>query len=311
MDQLSGDGSTSCRSGKRARSSAAVALVLILSVGLVGCFDGSSRVNRSVKNRAVWSRPLDEFFVYPVELDNYAEQLLIADCVTARGYRWPVPWQDTEFSHPEDFTALGSRLFTPELAEKWGYHLAQSDDTQRAELWLEFAETTDAYFPNAELDDALLSCTDQLRGRDKDFAINFDGQNYLAELSTQAQKVVQQDAEVVEATAAWRECLEPQVDFPLPQDPWTEMPPSAVAQKWGAVTGGTTVPSAAEIAAAVTDAECRESSGLASLAYQKNWEEQQKLVEKNRDKLDRIRADAIARKAKLLEIVAENAPPAP
>lgn len=295
----------------RGRAPIAAALSMAIAVCLIGCSGPNDEGGAGFKNQALWSQPLDEFFVYPVELDNYAEQLLIADCVTARGYRWPVPWQDTEFSHPEDFTALGARLFTPQLAEKWGYHFAQLDDNQSAELWLEFAETTDAYFPNAELDDALLSCTDQLRDRDKDFAINFDGQNYLAELSTQAQKVAEQDAEVVEATAAWRECLQPQVDFPLPRDPWTEMPPSAVAQKWGAVTGGTTAPSAPEIAAAVADAECRESSGLASLAYEKNWAEQQKLVEKNRDKLDRIRADAIARKAKLLEIVAENAPPAP
>lgn len=137
---------------------------------------------------------------------------------------------------------------------------------------------------------------------------NFDGVSYLAGLAMQAEQVTMQDESVVEATAEWRECLESQVSFALPQDPRTEMPPAAAEKGWGSVDGKA---SAAEITDAVADAECRESSGLATLAYERNWEEQEKLVAENRDKLDRIRADAIERKKKLLTIVAENAPAAP
>ena len=116
---------------------------------------------------------------------------------------------------------------------------------------------------------------------------------------------------MVKAVKAWRECLTPRVDYAVTQEqPW-EGAPYEVAEVWGAVTGSSSAPSAEELAAAVADAECQESSGWASLWYERNWEEQEKLVAENRDKLDRIRADAIERKKKLLTIVAENAPAAP
>lgn len=252
--------------------------------------------------------PLDEFYIYSPDLDNYAEQLLVSKCLGPQGYEWPVPWQDAEYPQAEDFNAIGFRLFTPELAEKRGYQFAPPANNESTELWREFVSISDAYFPNQELDDALFACTEQIREKDKKYSMNADGQGYLAGLAIQADQVVLQDKSVIDATTKWRECLEPQVDFALPEDPRTGMPPASKEELWGSVGG---VASAAEIAAAVADAECRESSGLAELAYEKNWDEQLKLVEKNRDTLDRIRADAIERKEYLLTIVAENAPPAP
>ena len=255
--------------------------------------------------------PLDEFVVYSPQLDNYAEQLLISDCLGAQGFEWPVPWQDTEYPRAEDFNRVGLRLFNLELAKKWGYHFAQLENPESAELWLEFTETVDSYFPNQELDDALAACTDEIRAKDKDNASNFDGLNYNAQLSFQAWNIAEQDPDVVNAVKAWRECLAPQVDYEVTQEqPW-EGAPHEVTKKWGAVTGSPTPPSAEEIAAAVADAECQDSSGWSALWYERNWQEQVKLLEQNRDKLDRIRADAIERKKKLLTIVAENAPPAP
>lgn len=301
---------TSLREGGRLFASAALAVVAVL--GLAGCIASSSEAaDASLKNQALWKMPLDEFVVYSPELDNYAEQLLISDCLGAQGYEWPVPWQDTDFPLPEDMNQVGLRLFTLELAKKWGYHFARLDDPASAELWLEFTETVDSYFPNQELDDALVSCTDKIRAKDKDSLSNFDGRNYISELSAQAWDIVEQDPDVVKAVKGWRECLTPQVDYAVIQEqPW-EGAPSAEQEKWGAVTGSSSAPSTEELAAAVADAECQESSGWASLWYERNWEEQEKLVAENRDKLDRIRADAIERKKKLLTIVAENAPAAP
>lgn len=295
----------------RGRSYVAIALVVIAAASLVGCVVHGGKDDVAVKNQSAWTMPLDEFFVYSPDLDNYAEQLLIAECLRSEGHDWPVPWQDTEFPQPEDFNAVGYRLFTPELAQKWGYHLAPPANETSANLWAEFRTATDSYFPNAELDEALLACSDEVRDRDEDTFINFDGVSYLSGLALQAQKVALQDDSVVEATGQWRECLEPHVNFPVPHDPWSGMPPTVVAQKWGIETGGTPGPSAEEVAAAVADADCRESSGLSAFTYERNWEEQQKLVEENRDKLERIRSEAIERKARLLTIVAENAPPAP
>ena len=100
--------------------------------------------------------PLDEFYVYPVELDNYAEQLLISKCLDRRGYEWPVPWQDTEYPQPENVNSIGFGLFTVELAERWGYSSAPPANKESTRLWREFVEVTDSYFPNAELDLSLI-----------------------------------------------------------------------------------------------------------------------------------------------------------
>ncbi|NYF26522.1 MULTISPECIES: hypothetical protein [unclassified Microbacterium] len=287
------------------------ALAVTVAVGLAGCTAPGSEADAGVKNQAAWKMPLDEFVVYSPELDNYAEQLLISDCLGAQGYEWPVPWQDTEFPRAEDVNEVDLRLFNLELAKKWGYHFARLDDPESAELWLTFTETVDSYFPNQELDDALVACTDKIRAKDKSSLSNFDGRNYISELTAQAMIIVEQDPDVAKAVKAWRECLTPRVDYAVTQEqPW-EGAPSAERQKWGAVTGSDSQPSVEELAAAVADAECQESSGWASLWYERNWEEQEKLVAENRDKLDRIRADAIERKKKLLTIVAENAPAAP
>ncbi|MCK8475646.1 hypothetical protein [Microbacterium aurugineum] len=261
-----------------------------------------------MKDQASWKMPLDEFYVYSPELDNYAELLLTENCLEDRGYDLPVPWQNTDYPQPEDFNAIGFRLFNLDLAKKWGYGFAPAADEESARLWQEFITETDPYFKDAEYQAVFDECTDEIRVDDPDFQQNFDGESYLAGLALQADGVVLQDAAVVEATARWRECLAPQVDFALPDDPRTGMPPAESERVWKSEGGEA---SAAEIRDAIADAECRESSGLTAVAYERNWEEQQKLVDENRDKLDRIRSEAVERKAKLLTIVAENAPAAP
>lgn len=292
----------------RGLSFGAPAIALLMAVTIVGCAAPRGEEGPRAMNQAEWTMPLDEFYVYPVELDNYAEQLLISNCVEALGYEWPVPWQDTGFPQAEGFNPIGFRLFTLELAVRWGYGFAPPANEESTRLWREFVEVTDSYFPNAELDQALLDCTDEVRAIDTEFMSTVDGVNYLASLAIQADQIALQDESVIRATEKWRECLEPQVDFALPENPREGMPPAEARKIWGFNGDGA---SPAEIADAVADAECRESSGLTAAAYEKNWEEQEKLVSENRDKLERIRAEAAERKKMLLTIVAENAPEAP
>jgi hypothetical protein len=285
------------------------AFVLAVSVGLTGCSEPSSENSAQAANRDEWVMPLNEFYVYPGELDNYAEQLLIVDCLSSQGYEWPVPWQDTDFSQPEGFNSIGYRLFTVELAKKWGYHFAPPADEESSKLWDEFVSFANSYSPDAKFDDEFLRCQDEVRD-DGSFTHN-EGESYLAQSAIQAEQVATQDDEVLAATSRWRDCLRPRVEFTVPQDPWSGMPPSDAATEWGVGSGGTSEPSAEEIAAAVADAECRESSGMSAAMYERTRREQQKLVDENRDKLDRIRTEAIEREAKMREIVAENAPVGP
>lgn len=290
-------------------------IAIALSAALAGCVASDDAGDIPSKNRATWKMPLDEFYVYPPELDNYAEQLLIAECLRVRGYDWPVPWQDTDFTQPEDVNSIGLRIFTPDIASKWGYHFAPSADQDSAELWIDFVEITDAYFPNEELDKGLDDCTDEVRYEDPDPFSNFDGTNYLAGLSLQAEEEARRDETVIGATKEWRACLQPQVDYTVPADPWSGMPSRGAMKNWGLISDGTSEgtpeASAEEIAAAVADAECRESSGLSEAKYDRSWDVQLQLVEENRDELERIRDAAVERREKLLTIVAEHSPPAP
>ncbi|MGS0562187.1 hypothetical protein [Microbacterium aurugineum] len=275
-------------------------------VGCAATVDGER--DAGVKNQAEWTMPLDEFYVYSPDLDNYAENLRMAPCLESEGYEWPVPWQNTDFPQPADFNAIGFRLFTPEIAETWGYEFAPPADEESAMLWATFVEKADRHIPDAEFQIVFDRCLDDARAEDPDFMQTGEGINYLMGLAMQADQVVLQDPAVVEATAKWRACLAPQVDFTLPEDPRTGMPPMEAERVWKSEGG---IASAAELRDAVADADCRESSGLTAITYERNWEEQQKLVAGNRDQLERIREEAVKRKVRLLTIVAENAPAAP
>ncbi len=292
----------------RGRSFGAVMMAAVAVTSLAGCTGADAAGESGLKDQDAWKMPLDEFYVYSVELDNYAEQLLTSKCLEQRGYEWPVPWQNTDYPQPKDFNRVGIRLFTLELATEYGYQFAPPADVESARLWVEFIETAEAYFPDSELDEELVNCRDEIRAVDEDSNQSFDGVNEIMGLALQADQVALQSPAVMEATERWRECLQPQVDFTLPEEPRTEMPPHGADADWVSVDGH---PSVDEIAVAVADAECRESSGLSAAAYETEWEEQRKLVDLNRDKLERIRDDAQDRKAYLLTIVADNAPPAP
>lgn len=112
----------------------AATLALVISASLAGCSGSIAEDDSATKNQAAWKMPLDEFYVYSVELDNYAEQLLIAECLGDQGYDWPVPWQDTEYPQAEGFNSIGYRLFTPELAKKWGYGFAPPANEESTKL---------------------------------------------------------------------------------------------------------------------------------------------------------------------------------
>jgi len=264
----------------------------------------------SEKNRTQWSLPLEEFIVYSPELSNYAEQLLISKCLTGQGYEWPVPWRDSAFLWPEGFNKIGYRLFDEPLAKRFGYHFAPPRDANEADAWAAFADFANSYTPDDDFTGKFEECSDEARSEKT--VRDVDAQNYVMGLAMQASDVAVQDASVQEAVARWRECLTPKVDFAVSDTPWKQMPPQAVAERFGLYGESRTMAASGdEIAVAVADAQCRESSGVSETRYNLEWDQQKKLMDQNRDQLDRIRAEAGAHKKDLLAIIAENAPAAP
>jgi hypothetical protein len=284
-------------------------LGIVLTSGLAACAPAGETEHDPAKNRDQWAMPLDEFMKTPTELANYAEQLLISKCLAAKGYEWPVPWQDTDFSWGENFNSVGLRLFNTEIAAEYGYHRALPVDDPETDAWAEFGEFVNSYAPDAQFDDTFLACSDE--ARDDQTVPDADAFNYASDLAVQASTEAAQTEAVVSATSQWRECLSEQVDWAIPKDP-NEWPTSEFFARFK-ITGpdAVPVPSAEEIEIAVTDAECRESSGMSEAQYDAEWDAQLRLVAQNRDTLERNRDAGIEHEKELLIVVAENAPPAP
>lgn len=288
----------------------AATLSVATAVSLAGCAGGQDERPPVEMNQAQWSMPLDEFNVFSPELSNYAEQLLIADCLAADGYQWPVPWRDTTFPYPPGFNSVGYRLFNEDTAAKWGYHFAPTLNEVELEKWQEFVSFSNSYAPDSSFDLIFQGCSDG--ARDERTIEAADGFNYVSGLASQANDIARQSERVQTALVTWRECLSGRVTFALPAEPWPQMPPSEVAARFG-LEGPTATPLATseEIASAVADAECRTNSGLSAALYEEEWNEQLELVSQNRDQLERIRVAANSLNDSLLTVVADNAPAAP
>ncbi len=251
--------------------------------------------------------PLDEFKVFNPSLSNYAEQLLIAKCLEAQGYEWPVPWQDTEFPQPETVNSTALKIFNADIARRYGYHDAPVPNPAEADAWSEFSAFANSYEPDGAFRARFVACGDDARGDQT--VVDVDGLNYIASLEMQARDEISSSAAIRDAARSWKSCLSKAVTFDLPKDPWSEMPTPAMAEEYGIygpnLTDG---PTAEEIAIAEADARCRDASGYTEVRYQTEWAAQEALVENNRDKLDRIRNEAVAHTAELKMTIAENAP---
>lgn len=261
----------------------------------------------AVQNQSMWTMPLDEFKVFNPSLSNYAEQLLIASCLEGQGYEWPVPWQDTDFAQPETVNDTALKIFNLDIARRFGYHDAPVPNPADALAWTEFTARTNTYDPDDEFRSRFDACGEDARSAQT--VAGADGLNYIASLEMQARDEISTDDTVRDAARLWRSCLSEFVTFELPKDPWTEMPTTAMAQEYGLYGPHLTeVADSEELSAAEADAQCRDSSGYSEARYQAEWAVQEILVTNNRDKLDRIRNEAVAHTDELKTSIAENAP---
>ncbi|MBW9110160.1 hypothetical protein JNB61_10285 [Microbacterium ureisolvens] len=290
----------------------AAALSTVAALALTSCSasegeDGASSEPTQLvqKNQQQWAMPLDEFAVASMELGNYAEQLLLGKCLNNKGYQWDVPWQNTDFKPPANFNRVGIKLFDVETAQQWGYGLAPPADEESSERWTEFTQFADAYHPDAKFEDEFLSCLQEVR--DPDTMRDAEQLDYIMSLKIQATDVARSDPVAREAAKKWKQCVADQYSFDVPNVP-QEMPPASLMEQFGLSGSARVVASAGEIDIAVADAKCQESSGYAAARYQAEWDAEVELLVENRDKLERIRAEALAHREELLTVVASNAP---
>lgn len=292
---------------RRRRALVSAAAIVALSGLVTACSASAPEAVAVVKNESAWTMPLDEFKVFDPTLSNYAEQLLIAQCLEGHGYEWPVPWQDTDFPRPKTVNDTDLKIFNSDIAASYGYHDAPAPNQDDQLAWAEFTAFANEYDPDDQFQSRFLACGNE--ARDDQTVQDAEGLNYIAGLEIQARDEISADPAVREAASAWKSCLAAVVAFDLPDDPWTEMPTTAMAEEFGLYGPDVTEQAGSEeLAVAIADANCRNTSGYNASRYDADWNVQERLVANNRDKLDRIRAEAVAHTAELKTTIAENAP---
>ena len=243
-----------------------------------------------VKDRASWSLPIDPYF--SVDLSNYqveAEQWLMRACMAEGGWDYRVG-VDASAPLSETYSVSRARLFTPELAAKYGYHRAPDpryplEDEIEAKGGLNsdqpkgFVEKEQECFEEASQELKQAGVPEERSETEQALS---GGYNVLFSTAV--------TDEVHQAAARWRECMAPLGIVDLPEEPWTAgsmyLPPSLMSA-WG-WTSSFGKPSADEIRIAVHDANCRETSGWSEALYESQWDLAEKFVEDNKPALDAL-----------------------
>ena len=240
-----------------------------------------------VKDRASWSLPIDPYF--SVDFSDYqmeAKKWLMRECMAEGGWNYRVA-NDASAPLAETMSASGARLFTPELAAKYGYRRAPDprhplEDEIEAKGGLN-SDQPQGFFDRQEV------CFDQVREELKQAGAP-EERSETEQAVSGGYNVLFRDAitdEVHQAATRWRECMAPLGIVDLPEEPWTagsmRLPPSLMSA-WG-WTSSFGKPSADEIRIAVHDANCRETSGWSEALYESQWDLAEKFVEDNKPAL--------------------------
>lgn len=271
-------------SGRAASVVPIVAICFIASCG--GSGDTESQVEIDLeKNRDRWALPLDEFHGLNYSISDYAEALLIEECMLDEGFAYPVGEPKRLDSPPEPtLNDAYRRLFDEEIAAEFGYGgppvepvIASLTPEERAAIESEEGQA------------AFDRCVNQARDElplppDRDLVESLASAAYSSAIASE---------EVLDAAKEWRECMASTGISDLPANP-EEMPTESLRAAWGKPPGGEDQayqpPTTAEIEVAVQDARCQETSGFAQTFYDAEWDAQMEMLTDNEDALMRLKA---------------------
>lgn len=262
----------------------ALALALLL---LTACSPDGGEADAGGKftdaDRAQWALPLDPYIESTVDVvvTDYAENLLVSECMSDRALDWPIPAIDVNDLESVTTSPSGRTLLTLEAAQRYGYHSAPM---LPAEASTQLQALNSRTLTPAE-SSALDSCIQDART-----VLPLPERTQIGvQLANQALDEAAGTDAVREAAAQWRTCMAPQGISDLPDAPDTDsggMPtPGQIAAY--AIDDPASAAGADEIAAAVADAQCRESSGYDDALYAAEWARQSAALNDNADALVR------------------------
>ena len=214
---------------------------------------------------------------------NYAENLVIRDCMKEQGHTWLVDPLPDDYL-PPTLNQNMRKLFNVSLAKRFGYHGAPSPlDAGPA--------TEQRESPAAERARRACMETDM---REQVPENTWNG--FASSLAGAAYDGAKANQKVHDAITRWHDCMQPFGISDLPDEPYA-MPGPTLRAKYFKDPGpdGTgfeeTEPTPAEIKVATADATCQEESGFLHALYQAEWDRQLDLVATNEDELARVAAD--------------------
>jgi hypothetical protein len=262
---------------------ALAAIAAAAALGLAGCSaQPSPEVELAAQNIAQWTLPLDQYTISGAEIQrgDYAAVLLEKPCMEQAGYVYDVPWRDMNALTSESWNPAGRRLFNVPLAQQWGYHSAPTLELT-AEAWNDFGESLNGLDPahQAQLD----ACIEQGRIALPNI---LDEANFVAGLAVVAYEDAYRETSVTDAASAWRKCMLPAGISDLPPSP-REMPSESLVGAFA--LSGSSAATPDEIAVAVQDAQCRESTGFSQALYDAEWDHQAAQLRANVEALERLR----------------------
>lgn len=282
-----------------------------LSVGALAACSGTSAGEASFalpeKNESQWLLPLDEYQLPLVDAVEDAQQLIVRSCMAERGLPWDVVLNQTGSVQQESWNPVGRKLFSPYLAERYGYGNSPMLDQAQARMDAENSKRKVAA-GNSQLVDECFVRSDAVLGVT-------DGSAY--DLAQQLQNLASMDAEastaVRDAAGAWRECM---ADIGLPDLPDIpeEMPPASIGNgdEGPAIDAPRRSGDELDVPAdvrrlAIKDAECRESTEYTTTLYDAEWDAQVEAMGPRLDDLERFKQQAAEQRALAERYLAENA----
>jgi hypothetical protein len=279
---------------------AALAVTTVLS----GCTSSEDlTADLPTQNEAQWTLPLDDFLPGNSHLPDYADALVIQDCLAAEGFNWPVPWQDVEDTGSVSRNSAYRRLFSETFAAQYGYHLAPWSSPS-ADSWREFVAVAAGMAEQPGFEDAYGKCRED--GRAELPAVDSETQDYGTSLASSTYDQARLADAVMAAAAKWRECLSTAGLSELPDSP-ENMPPPSENEQWKVLDNSTTA-GAEEIRIASADAACRTSTGYSTVMYQTEWDLQVEALKTHADTLNRVRSGLKLQREKILAVIAAHAP---
>lgn len=241
------------------------------------------------KDQDTWALPTDPYSAQPREsLRNQALSTLEVQCMWDAGYTEHQNWWDASTPLPVDARASGEvPLFNQQLAAQCGYGLAPDPrSTVGADSYNvggdgseEFAQAQTRCWTTA---------IDQL------LAVDQASADPIAQTIKKQMGNLRADTSLLPlqgAAANWTECMAPLQIADLPTHPWDPgaMPPESLFERW--LWDPLCPASEEEVAYAVHDAQCRESSGWTDALYEVEWEIHQSFVEEYPSELAALVSD--------------------